>query len=136
MADTTASSFVDAERPFGNQEEILGRKPTRLAGSLAPASVAALTTVQEKVRVKGASRIRVRAKLTGTALDADLNIKPLLADETTEAATGTGQEATPVTATEFMVDLELKGEKYVNIEVVNAHAANALTINYVDVYLF
>lgn len=137
MADTSASEFLEHRSEPDNRAQVLDRQPTRLTGDLAAGTtVGTSSTAKEKVRVKGAQRIRVRGKLTGTALDADVNIKPLLADDATQATTGTDSEGSPVDDTEFMIDLELKGEKLLEIEVVNANGSNTLDISYIDVYLF
>jgi len=137
MADTKRADFLEHRGFENNQTEIVDRIPTRLNEDLAATTViAASGTATEKVRVKGASKIRVRAKLTGTTPNGTLSILPLLADEATEAATGTGTGAISASGTEIMVDLDLKGEKEVNITVSEDGGANALTVSYIDVYLF
>lgn len=135
MVDTAPAKFVEGRGRGDLEHQITNRAPTRLEGDLAPGTVSSGTTASEKVYVQGAFRARIRGKLTGTAIDSRLRVYAFLADGSSRAGTLLAEEDPVADATEFVLDIDLYGEKWVEIEVEEEGTSNDVDITYIEVSL-
>lgn len=138
MAVTPEADFYRKLGPGKNEQRISSFKPTRLTGDLAAATViAASGSANEVVPCHGLSRVRVRYKLTGTALNELVTIAPALAGATqavaTAAVAGVETDNAAVSGTETSQEIDLYGEEYLVITIAEQGGANAITVDYVEV---
>jgi len=133
MADTAELDFYEQRAPGRNEQQTVDRQPTRLDGDCAAGVVVGTSaTVDEKVRIKGSTRVRVRIKGTGTAVDVVLRIKGCLSDGTA-AGTDIVSQAVGASATEYSLDYTPWGDKDIFVLVINQNSSNTYTISYVEV---
>jgi len=133
MADTAELDFYEQRAPGRNEQQTVDRQPTRLDGDCAAGTVVGTSsTVDEKVRIKGSTRVRARIKGTGTNPDVLLKIVGCLSDGTA-ASTDIVSQAVTASATEYSLDYTPWGDKDVIVSVVNQDASDTYTISYVEV---
>lgn len=132
MSNTPVKDFLENRRPGANEQEIVDRKPTRLTGLLAPGSVVnANGSRQEIIRIKGASRVRVRGRFTGSGTP-QIRIIPVLADGATLAATNI-ESLSPGTSAEFSLDFVPWGEAFVAVQARETGGTASVTVSYIEV---
>lgn len=118
-----------------------GPPALRLSGALAAGTVfAAGETRKERVGVAGLTEARVRVKLSATPTGTlTVTAYPILSDGVADDTVGTRGAAFAAgtgitTANEAVIDLDLRGEKYVEIEaVMSATTGDTATLAYVEI---
>jgi hypothetical protein len=136
MANTPVTSFFEQVDGLKNLEEQLDRKATRLTGDLAVGTeIDASGSANEKVKIKGAYRVRVLAKFSGDGTGL-LTITPILADGTTKAGSNAvASDGTGAAGTEIALDFECYGESFLDIDLTEDGTSDAITVTYVDVFI-
>lgn len=135
MADTPLAAFFEHKSAYADIHEVGDRKPTRLTGDLAVDEViAASGQANEKVRVKGASRVMACVKFSGSGTGL-VTLTSILADGSTKSANTSASDGAGPADTEIVVTMDLYGEAYLDIDVTEDGTSDSITITYVDVFI-
>ena len=134
MASTPEGNFYEQVPAALNILNKSDRITTRLTGDLAATtSIAASATATERIKVKGALRVRVLIQTSGDGTFV-ASLTPVLSDDTSLSTKNiVTTEATQPTGTEISLSFDCYGETFLMLTVTEDGAANPVVITFVDV---